>query len=231
MSFLSSLTAAAQGPMQAAMVDLDGTLVDTLGDFEAALNGMLHDLGGTALDRVAIAQMVGKGAEHLVRSALERAIPLQATTLFPAALAAYQAHYARINGTHSRVYDGAVTGLETLRAQGWTLACLTNKPTRFAQALLAQKGLAGFFSLVVGGDAYPEKKPHPMPLLQTCVALNTTPKQSLMIGDSSNDAQAARAAGCPVVLVSYGYNHGLPIHRIEADGYLDSLAQMQAWFL
>jgi phosphoglycolate phosphatase len=93
--------------------------------------------------------------------------------------------------------------------------------------LLADKGLAGFFSHVYGGDAFPRKKPDPMPLLETCKALGTQPTQTLMLGDSQNDALAARAAGCPVVLVTYGYNHGEPIHGVDCDGFIDSIAQLQ----
>jgi phosphoglycolate phosphatase len=107
------------------------------------------------------------------------------------------------------------------------MACLTNKPTAFAKVLLADKGLAGFFSHVYGGDAFPRKKPDPMPLLETCKALGTLPAHTLMLGDSQNDALAARAAQCPVVLVTYGYNHGEPIHGVDCDGFVDSMAELQ----
>ena len=80
-----------------------------------------------------------------------------------------------------------------------------------------------FFEFTFGGDAFERKKPDPMPLLKTCEALGTEPARTLMIGDSSNDARAARAAGCPVLLVTYGYNHGEPIRAVDADGYIDSL--------
>ena len=106
------------------------------------------------------------------------------------------------------------------------LACLTNKPTAFARPLLAIKGLDGFFEVMFGGDAFERKKPDPLPLLKACEALGTQPARTLMVGDSSNDAQAARAAGCPVVLVSYGYNHGEPIRGVDADGFVDSLADI-----
>jgi phosphoglycolate phosphatase len=111
---------------------------------------------------------------------------------------------------------------------GLRLACLTNKPTAFARPLLQAKGLDGYFSEVFGGDAFDRKKPDPLPLLKTCEALGSEPARTLMIGDSSNDAQAARAAGCPVVLVTYGYNHGEPVRSVDADGYLDSLDELAA---
>jgi phosphoglycolate phosphatase len=126
------------------------------------------------------------------------------------------------------VYPGVREGLLALRARGLRLACLTNKPTAFARPLLQAKGLDGYFSEVFGGDAFDRKKPDPLPLLKTCEALGSEPARTLMIGDSSNDAQAARAAGCPVVLVTYGYNHGEPVRSVDADGYLDSLDELAA---
>ncbi len=126
------------------------------------------------------------------------------------------------------MYPGVVEGLAALRARGLRLACLTNKPTAFARPLLAAKGLDGYFELVFGGDAFERKKPDPLPLLKTCEALGTAPARTLMVGDSSNDAKAARAAGCPVVLVSYGYNHGEPVRGVDADGFVDSLPDLAA---
>ena len=218
---------------QAAIIDLDGTLIDTLGDFGAALNLMLADLRLPAVDASDVERMVGKGSEHLVRSTLSHVAPTVDAAvreaLFPGALAAYQRHYLAINGRHSRVYAGVLDGLSALRGAGLSMACLTNKPLAFAQPLLVQKGLEGFFCHVFGGDSFERKKPDPLPLLKTCEALGTAPARTLMVGDSSNDAQAARAAGCPVVLVTYGYNHGVPARGVDADGHLDSLADLPAW--
>lgn len=131
-----------------------------------------------------------------------------------------------INGQFAVVYPGVLQGLQQLRAAGKRLACLTNKPTAFAQVLLRAKGLEGFFDVVYGGDAFERRKPDPLPLLKACEALGSQPQRTLMIGDSSNDAQAARAAGCPVWLVRYGYNHGQPIDAVPAEAYLDSLAEL-----
>ena len=96
-----------------------------------------------------------------------------------------------------------------------------------ARQLLRLKGLDGFFSEVFGGDSFSRKKPDPLPLLKTCEALGSAPARTLMIGDSSNDARAARAAGCPVLLVTYGYNHGEPVREVDADGFVDSLAELR----
>lgn len=216
-------------PLEAAIVDLDGTMVHTLGDFEVALNRMLAERGLSAVGAQDVERLVGKGSEHLVRSTLALvtgAAPSEAQ--FAQALAAYQRHYQAINGAHSVVYPGVVQGLQALHAQGLALACLTNKPQVFAQALLQTKGLDGFFSHLFGGDAFARKKPDPLPLLMTCQALGTLPERTLMVGDSSNDAQAARAAACPVVLVSYGYNHGQPVSGVDADGVVDSLVELPA---
>jgi phosphoglycolate phosphatase len=122
------------------------------------------------------------------------------------------------------VYPGVLDGLRLLQSRGLKLACLTNKPTAFARPLLKAKGLDGFFEVVFGGDAFERKKPDPLPMLKACEALGCAPAQVLAIGDSSNDAKAARAAGCQVLLVTYGYNHGEPVRAVDADGFVDSLA-------
>ncbi|MBG9389293.1 phosphoglycolate phosphatase [Caenimonas aquaedulcis] len=207
--------------LQAVIIDLDGTLVDTLGDFAVSLNRMLGDLSLPPIEPAAIEAMVGKGSEHLIQSVLAHvgAPP----TAFDAAWSSYQRHYLAINGEFASVYPGAIEGLRELRESGLRLACLTNKPTNFALPLLERKGLSEFFQCVFGGDAFERKKPDPMPLVKTCEALGTPPSHTLMIGDSSNDAQAARAAGCPVILMTYGYNHGEPVRNVDADGFADSL--------
>lgn len=212
---------------KAAIVDLDGTMVDTLGDFAVALNRMLDELALGSIDPPAIERMVGQGSEHLIRSVLSHV--QAADVLYPAAWKSYQRHYLDINGRHATVYPGVEEGLEALRRGGFKLACLTNKPTAFAQPLLEAKGLSGFFDMVFGGDAFERKKPDPLPLQKTCEALGCHPAMTLMVGDSSNDARAARAAGCDVVLVTYGYNHGEPVRQVDADGFLDSLSELPGW--
>jgi len=216
--------------IRAVIVDLDGTMVDTLGDFDAALNRTLAELGRPPVARGDIQRMVGKGSLHLIRSALRHGGLGEdaAQALLDDAWVRYQAHYRAINGAHSAVYPGVEVGLAALRARGLPLACLTNKPLAFAQELLARKGLAGFFSQVFGGDSFARAKPDPLPLLETCRALGTPPAQTLMVGDSQNDGLAARAAGCPVVLVTYGYNHGEPIEHAPHDRLIGSLAELDA---
>ena len=207
--------------IQAAIIDLDGTLVDTLGDFEAAINAMLDDLRLPPVTRAFIKRTIGKGSEHLIRSVLAQVCA--DGHLLGDAQTRYQHHYLQINGRHAAVYEGVLAGLQQLKAHGLKLACVTNKPAAFAEPLLERKGLRPYFDVVFGGDAFAHKKPHPEPLLQACAALGSTPPQTLMVGDSSNDALAARAAGCPVVLMSYGYNHGEPVSGLDTDGILDRL--------
>ena len=207
--------------LQAAIVDLDGTMVDTIGDFVVVLDHVLDELELPRVSRGFVERTVGKGSEHLIRSTLIEAGA--DASLYPQAWTLYQRHYLAINGAHANVYPSIVEGLAACVSRGWKLACLTNKPTAFALALLRSKGLHGFFGVVFGGDAFERRKPDPLPLLKTCAALGTAPTRTLMIGDSSNDARAARAAGCPVVLVSYGYNHGEPIAAVDADGVIDRL--------
>ena len=220
--------------VDAVIVDLDGTMVDTMGDFNEALNRMLRELDLPAIRAQDIEHMVGKGSEHLLRSVLKHVLaPVDSAVaatkieaIYPAAWGSYQRHYLDINGQYAQVYAGVPEGLAALSAAGLRLACLTNKPTDFAVPLLKAKGLDGYFEKVFGGDAFERKKPDPLPLLKTCEALGTQPTRTLMVGDSSNDAQAARAAGCPVVLVTYGYNHGQPVQAVDADGFVDSFTQL-----
>lgn len=224
--------------VDAAIVDLDGTMVDTIGDFAEAITRMLADLQLPSLPASEVEHMVGKGTEHLLRSVLAYVLkqsdhPAQdledaVQGVFTAALARYEHHYIAINGEHSAVYSGVKEGLQALKDAGLRLACVTNKPMAFTTPLLAAKGLDGLFEQVFGGDSFTKKKPDPMPLLKTCEVLGVATERTLMVGDSSNDAQAARAAACPVVLVTYGYNHGQSVQAVDADGWVDSLVQIKA---
>ncbi|QYF94623.1 phosphoglycolate phosphatase [Massilia sp. PAMC28688] len=214
------------GPLRAAIIDLDGTMLDTVPDFHIAINRMRSEHQMSPISADAVALMVGKGSEHLIRSVL--ALDLDAATVerdFDSAMDAYQRHYLDINGQHSAVYSGVIEGLDAMKEQGLRLACVTNKPIAFALPLLKQKGLDHYFDVVYGGDSLPRKKPDPMPLLQVCSDFDLQPSQVVAIGDSSNDAEAARAAGCFVLTVPYGYNHGRAIHETDSDGIVDTLLE------
>jgi phosphoglycolate phosphatase len=220
--------------LQAVMIDLDGTMVDTIGDFEVALNRALADLQVPTANRTLIERSIGKGSEHLIRTVLKHqlAMPevagnaLEVEQLFTPVWERYEHHYLSINGEFSNVFPGVMEGLEQIKALGLPMACLTNKPVSFATPLLRDKGLSTYFQQVFGGDSFERKKPDPLPLFKTCEALRSTPGRTLMIGDSYNDAQAADAAGCPVVLMTYGYNHGEPIQNVPALAWLDSLSKL-----
>lgn len=211
-------------PPQACILDLDGTLIDTLGDFVAVLGSVLSDLGLRGVTRDFIEHTIGRGSEHLVRTTLAHVGADPA--LFDRAWPLYQQHYAALNGEHAVIYPGVVEGLELLRGHGLPLAVLTNKPGAPARELLRRKGLDGYFSHVFGGDDFARKKPDPLPLVKTCEALGTPPSATWMVGDSRNDAEAARAAGCPLVLMTYGYNHGEDTRAVPALQHLGRLDQI-----
>jgi phosphoglycolate phosphatase len=190
------------------------------------LNAMARELALPEVPASTVEGFIGKGSEHLIRATLAHLGAPE--SLYPRAWDAYQSAYRGLNGRWAEVYPGVSEGLRQLRSSGLRLACLTNKPGEFARELLRVKGLAAEFEAVFGGDAFERKKPDPLPLLKTCEALATAPAATLVVGDSRNDAAAARAAGCPVVLVTYGYNHGEPVRAVDADAYVDSLAQVGA---
>jgi phosphoglycolate phosphatase len=212
--------------IKAAIIDLDGTMLDTAGDFHVAVNRMRAELGLSPLAQETIVNFVGKGTENLMRRVL--AVDYdedEAQQYFAQALASYTEHYLAINGDFADLYPGVKEGLEAMAKKGLRLACVTNKPIAFTLPLLEKKGLRGFFDVVYGGDSLPRKKPDPMPLLQVCQDFGLAPAQVVAIGDSSNDALAARAAGCRVLNVPYGYNHGESIHDVDSDGIVQTLLE------
>ncbi len=219
--------------MKAVILDLDGTLVDTLGDFVAALNLMLRELRFDAVTPAEVRPLIGKGSEYLVAQVLAlksqshiKTHTLGAGYMQLAANTAYQRHYRQINGQHSSVYPGVLDALTAWQRAGVPMACLTNKPLAFATELLRQKGLLGFFGHVFGGDSFERKKPDPLPVVRTCQALGWPVTDVLMVGDSCNDAIAARLAGCQVAWVSYGYNNGQAPQALPGEVVVASVAQL-----
>ena len=223
--------------VDAVILDLDGTLVDTVGDFVLALNGMLDALGppwrGRRVQPAQVACIVGQGTEHLLHSVLTQMQPAIGAmnsvawqALWRRAYPYYLRRYTAINGDAARCYPGVQAGVRGLRQLGLPLACVSNKPLVLAEGLLRRKRLRSSLSLVLGGDSLPRKKPDPMPLQHACSVLGVKPSRCLVVGDSRNDAQAARAAGCPVALLPYGYNHGEPVRAVDADAYLQRLTDL-----
>lgn len=212
------------------LIDLDGTLLDTVPDLSEAADAMLRELGRAPLGATRIRAFVGKGIENLVRRCLaeggadrtDRTDPADGP-LHERAMLAFRRRYAAVNGTHTSIYPGVIEGLERLRAMGLPLGCVTNKAGAFARPLLAMKGLDRYFSALACGDTLARKKPDPAPLLHLCRALGVEPRDTLHIGDSINDVQAARAAGIRVLCVPYGYNEGRDVRSLDCDAIVASL--------
>ena len=198
-----------QTKLQAVLIDLDGTLMDTVPDLAEAANRMRADFGLARLPVERIAQFIGKGVEVLVQRALADDIDGQvAPEEFARGRTAFYRHYHVTNGELAVVFHHVPEALQQLRALGLKLACVTNKPREFTVPLLDRVGLATWFDAVVAGDDVKEKKPHPALLYAACKQMGVAPHAAMMIGDSLNDALAARAAGCISVLVETGYNEG-----------------------
>jgi phosphoglycolate phosphatase len=206
--------------------DLDGTLLDTAPDLTATCNRILAEMGRPPRSQEEIRRCIGQGAAVLIERCLTLDAPPTPADI-AAGLAAFLRIYAEENGRSARAYPGVHEGLAAWQATGLPLAVVTNKPLAFTAPLLHRAGLSRFFHVVVGGDSTPHKKPHPAPLFCACAALGSTPETNLHIGDSRHDAAAARAAGCPVYLLPYGYNEGAPVDSADGDALVSDL--LDAW--
>lgn len=213
--------------VEAIMCDLDGTLLHTVPDIALAVNAMLRGMGRASIDEAIVAGYVGQGVDVLLHRVLggSRDSRIDAE-LLGAARRAFDEAYARSNGLHATVYPGVVAGLAAFRALGLRLACVTNKPQHATDVLLAKSGLADAFACVLGGDALPQRKPQPQPLWHAAQCLGVVPQACVMLGDSANDAGAARAAGMPAVLVDYGYTEGRPIGEIDCDAVISRFTEL-----
>ena len=191
----------------------------------------LRELGRAPAGLEKVRPWVGNGAKVLIRRALADKRDWQPPrpeddALIDSALEIFFKHYRQTNGKHARVYPGVKECLDHLSACGCRMAVVTNKPQQFVAPLLEQTGLADYFELALGGDALPEKKPEPAPVLHAMNKLHGTVGTTVMIGDSDNDVNAALAAGIPCVAVRYGYNSGAAIDSLGADAVVDSLAEL-----
>lgn len=211
--------------VRAVLFDLDGTLLDTIADLAEGANRMLAELGRPPRPLAEIHSFVGKGMANLVRRCLTESARADEAEI-DAAIGVFRRHYSAVNGLHTRLYPGVRDTLEALRARDLKLAVVTNKPEAFTVPLLERMGLAAHFAAVVSGDTLPTRKPDPAMLHHACAQLGVGAAQALMVGDSANDALAARAAGMPVLLVDYGYSEGMPVDTIECDGLLSSALQV-----
>jgi phosphoglycolate phosphatase len=209
--------------ISAIVIDLDGTLMHTAPELCEAANRMLRDMDYMPVSQELLASYIGNGISWLVKRALTgdmHATPDAA--LFEHALPIFEKHYTALL-LQSKPFDGVIDGLDAMRAAAFRLGCITNKLERYTLPLLKGTGLAKYFEIVLSGDTLPEKKPHPMPLLHAAKFFSVPIGKMLLIGDSLNDTVAARAAGCPVFCVPYGYNHGEPVETLELDAVIINL--------
>jgi len=213
--------------VRAVLLDLDGTLLDTAPEIAAAASDMLAELG---LEPVAVPQIrdfIGRGIPSLVRRTLESSLGrVPDERRIGSAIESFFFNYEKRNGRSAKTYPGVREGLDAMRGAGFALACVTNKTAQFTLPLLKATGLEPYFRVVISGDTLARKKPEPDPLLAACDRLAVAPREALMVGDSTNDALAARAAGCPVLLASYGYSEGVDVQTIDCDGIFASLLDL-----
>jgi phosphoglycolate phosphatase len=217
--------------IRAVLFDLDGTLLHTSPDLAAAAAAALTECGYPVVDAALVESYVGKGIDVLIQRCLAHLGLPEQGPVFEKVRVAYMRHYEVQNGRHAAPFPGVFEGLDALRDLGIQLGVCTNKTARFTDPLLARAGMSAYFSVAVSGDTAAKKKPDAAPILWACAALGTLPHQTLMVGDSGNDAGAARAAGSPVLVVPYGYNEGEPVQNIDSDGIVSSLAEVAALLL
>ncbi len=210
--------------VSAIVLDLDGTLLHSAPQLAEAANRMLREMDYTPVSQELLSSYIGNGIGWLVKRALTgemHATPDAA--LFEHAMPIFEKHYAELL-MDSKPYDGVIEDMEAMRAAGFPLSCITNKAARFTGPLLEGTGLAKYFEIVVSGDTLPEKKPHPLPLQHVAKFFGVPVEKLLLIGDSLNDTLAARAAGCPVFCVPYGYNRGEPVETLDKDAVINRLS-------
>lgn len=212
--------------IHAVILDLDGTLIDSVPDLDTALNGMLQDMTLPAIDESSIRMFVGRGTPHLVKSTISVYLDeLDATKSLNEALTLFYKHYRIVNGERSHMYPLVREGLVRMTEKGLKIACVTNKPSIFTEPLLAKNGIYPFFDVIYCADSFPKKKPDPFPMTMVCRKFHLLPRQVVAIGDSENDAKAARAAGCSLFMVPYGYNYGNPVENQQPDAVVQDLLQ------
>ena len=216
-------------PIEVAAVafDLDGTLVETLPDLHESANRMLAKIGRPPVSELTVRAYVGDGVDHLVRRLLTGKPDGEPDPdLFEMAAENFRSHYASVLTRASHPFSGVISVLKILRERGFKLACVTNKPARFTEPLLDGLALTGYFDLILSGDSLPRKKPDPLPLLHLASAFGIELAQLLMVGDSPVDTGAARAAGCSVFCVPYGYRGTLAVQELDCDVIVPTLPDL-----
>lgn len=215
------------------LIDVDGTLVDSVPDLAYCVDEMLKQLSMPVRGEERVRHWVGNGVERLVQRALVNQLDgMPDQILYEKALPLFRELYRENTSKRSRLYEGVNEALTFLKSTGVKIGCVTNKASEFTLPILRDLDIAGYFELVICGDMVAKKKPDPMPLLQAAERLGVKPENSLMLGDSMSDVKAARAAGFAIICMSYGYNHGEDIRDYHPDAVVDSMAEVRervAW--
>jgi phosphoglycolate phosphatase len=210
------------------LIDVDGTLVDSVPDLAFCVDEMMQQLGREPRGETRVRNWVGNGVERLVRRALIGKLDGEpANDEFEKAYPIFLDLYADNTSKRSLLYPGVREGLDYLKAAGYALGCVTNKAAQFTIPLLKDPGVYDDFSIVVSGDTLEHKKPHPAPLLHAAEFFKVDPANALMVGDSISDVKAARAAGFSIACVPYGYNHGEDIRVAKPDLVIESIAALR----
>ncbi|EKG2506127.1 phosphoglycolate phosphatase [Vibrio vulnificus] len=209
--------------------DLDGTLLDSVPDLAVAADQATRAVGFPGVTELQVRDYVGNGADILIGRALSQSLtinPELSDELRTEARELFDDFYQQTGHKLSHLYPTVKETLKELHQAGFTLALVTNKPSKFVPDVLQQHGIADYFVDVLGGDSFPEKKPNPIALNWLMEKHQIQPTEMLMVGDSKNDILAAKNAGCASFGLTYGYNHGEPIAASEPDFVADSLAQL-----
>ena len=211
------------------LIDVDGTLVDSVPDLTYCVDEMMKQLDMPTHGEAKVRNWVGNGVERLVRRALIGKLDGEPDeALYERAYPIFIELYRENTSKRSCLYPGVKEGLEYLKAEGYPLGCVTNKAAQFTEPLLQTLGVYDYFSIVISGDTLEKKKPDPMPLLHAASFFEVAPEQALMIGDSISDVKAARAAGFQIVCMTYGYNHGDNIADAKPDALIDSMSELES---
>ena len=209
------------------LFDLDGTLVDSSPDLAYSADSMLEQLGMPRRGEECIRNWIGNGIERLVKRALTGEMHAEPdAALYKNAMPIFLEIYEQNACVLSRCYDGVKDSLNYLREHHYRTGCVTNKATRFTNILLQSLGIHDDFDIIISGDTLAKKKPDPMQLLHAAEHFKVSPDRSLMVGDSINDVEAARAAGFQILCVTYGYNLGQDIRATNPDAVVDTLGEL-----
>lgn len=210
------------------LIDLDGTLVDSVPDLAFCVDAMMARLGRPPHGEAKVRNWVGNGVERLVRRSLIGQLEGEPDEAgFQRAYPIFLELYRDNTSKRSQLFPGIRAGLDWLQAAGYRLGCVTNKAAQFTEPLLRDLGVRDSFEIVISGDTLPRSKPDPLPLLHAAAHFDVEPAAALMIGDSISDVKAARAAGFTIFCMSYGYNHGQDIRDYHPDAVLDSLTEIR----